>query len=197
MGDDILRIVKEDLLEVLGKMGKVSASSIEPEIKVSSSFILEAIEELERGNLIKAEGNLIFLTEEGSKRAENIIKKHSVIENYFKKTRSKEEAWKAASVLEHYVSEEVIDNIKKLSTLRKEGIPLTELKQEKGLITNIIFDPRLFERVISMGISPGERIKITNKLPDSIIVEIENKKFALDKSIAKGIRVLNIEQVLV
>ncbi|GAI16558.1 unnamed protein product [marine sediment metagenome] len=41
-----------------------------------------------------------------------------------------------------------------------------------------------------MGICPGEKIKITNKLPNSIIVEIENKKFALDKSIAKKIKVV-------
>jgi len=212
----ILGIVKEDILEAIeGKNGKALLSLIKPEIRVSSSFIFEAIKELEKEDLIRiypvrdsenreriqkrnisnrVKENLVYLTKEGTKKAKDIAKKHFFLENYFKKTRSKKEAYKAASILEHYVSMEVIDNIKELSTLKKEGIPLTEFEQKEGLIADIIFGVRLFERVISMGICPGERIKITNKLPNGIIVEIENKKFALDKNIAKGIKVLEYAQ---
>jgi len=191
MENDILRIVKEDLLEELKrKNDKLSSLLIEPEIKVSRFFISKAIGELKKEDLIQTKGELIFLTEQGNKKAESIVRKHSIIENYFKKTRSKEEAWKAASILEHYVSMKVIDNIKKLSTFRKEGAPLTEFKQKEGLITDIIFNVGLFERVVSMGICPGEKISIINRLPNSIVVEIENKKFALDLSIAKKIKVL-------
>lgn len=190
---DVLRIVKEDILEVLKeKNGKVSLLLIEPEIKVSRSFISKAIRELEKEDLIRIKKNLICLTKEGVKKAENIIKKHLILENYFRKIRSKKGAYKAAGILEHYVSMEVIENIKKLSTLKKEGVPLTEFKQKEGLITDIIFSIGLFERIISMGIFPGEKIEITNKLPDGIIVEIENKKFALAKKIARGIKVLKI-----
>jgi len=188
---EILGIVKEDILEALEeKNGKAPPSLIKPEIRVSRSFISKATRELEKEDLIRIKKNLVYLTKEGTKKAKDIVRKHFVIEDYFGKTRSKKEAYKAASVLEHYISMEVIDNIKKLSTLKKEGTPLTEFKQKKGLITDIIFGVRLFERVISMGICPGERIKITNRLPNSVIVEIENKKFALDKNIAKGIKVL-------
>ena len=190
---DVLGIVKEDILEVLkGKNGKVPLSLIKPEIKVSRSFISKAIRELEKEDLIRIKKNLICLTKEGVKKAENIIKKHLILENYFRKIRSKKGAYKAAGILEHYVSMEVIENIKKLSTLKKEGVPLTEFKQKEGLITDIIFSIGLFERIISMGIFPGEKIEITNKLPDGIIVEIENKKFALAKKIARGIKVLKI-----
>ena len=191
---DILRIVKEDILEALGRENKkVPFSLIEPEIKASRSFISEALRELEKESLVQTERGLVFLTGQGKKKAENFIEKHSIIENYFKRTKSEKMAWKAASILEHYVSMEVIDNIKKLSTFKEKGMPLTEFKQEKGLITDIIFGVGLFERVISMGICPGKRIKITNKLPNSIVVEIENKKFALDKNIAKGIKVLDLK----
>ena len=190
---DVLGIVKEDILEVLkGKNGEVPLSLIKPEIKVSRSFISKAIRELEKEDLIRIKKNLICLTKEGVKKAENIIKKHLILENYFRKIRSKKGAYKAAGILEHYVSMEVIENIKKLSTLKKEGVPLTEFKQKEGLITDIIFSIGLFERIISMGIFPGEKIEITNKLPDGIIVEIENKKFALAKKIARGIKVLKI-----
>lgn len=187
----ILEIVKEDILEALEeKNGKVPLSLVKPEIKVSRSFISKAIRELEREDLIRVEKNLVCLTKEGIKKAKVLVKKHFILEDYFKKTRNKKEAYKAASILEHYVSMEVIDNVKELSTLKKEGVPLTEFKQKKGLIADIIFGIRLFERVISMGICPGEKIKIVNKLPNSIIVEIEDKKFALDKNIAKGIKVI-------
>ena len=190
---DVLRIVKEDILEVLKeKNGKVPLLLIEPEIRVSRSFISKAIRELEKEDLIQIEKDLICLAEEGMKKAENIIKKHLILENYFKKIRSNKDAYKAASILEHYVSMEVIDNIKKLSTFKKEGVPLTEFEQKEGLITDIIFDIGLFERLISMGIFPGEKIKITNKLPNSIVVKIENKKFALSKKIAREIKVLKI-----
>ncbi|MBL7197432.1 MAG: FeoA domain-containing protein [Candidatus Omnitrophica bacterium] len=190
---DVLRIVKEDILEVLReKNGEVPLLLIEPEIRVSRSFISKAIRELEKEDLIRIKKNLACLTEKGTKKAETIIKKHLILENYFRKIRSKKEAYKAASILEHYVSMEVIDNIKKLSTLKKEGVSLTEFKQKEGLIADTIFDVGLFERIISMGIFPGEKIEITNKLPNSIVVEIENKKFALAKKIASGIKVLKI-----
>ena len=190
---DVLRIVKEDILEVLKqKNGEVSLLLIKPEVKVSRSFISKAIRELGEESLIQIKKDLICLTEEGMKRGERILGKHLILEDYFRKIRSKKEAYKAASILEHYVSMEVIDNIKKLSTFKKEGVPLTEFKQKEGLIADTIFDIGLFERIISMGIFPGEKIKITNKLPNSIIVEIENKKFALAKKIASGIKVLKI-----
>jgi hypothetical protein len=91
------------------------------------------------------------LTEEGEEKARDILKKHLVFEDYFKKTRTEREAHKIAHILEHYVSEEVLNNIKKLSTFKKEGIYLTKLKlSKKGLITNIIISGNgLFERVVS------------------------------------------------
>jgi Mn-dependent DtxR family transcriptional regulator len=191
---DILQIIKEDIIEALGRKNKkIPSLSIEPEIKTSHFLISKALGELEKEGLIKTERELVFLTKQGKKKAEDFIEKHSIIENYFKRTKSEKMAWKAASILEHYISMEVIDNIKKLSTFKEEGIPLTESKQEKGLIIDVVFGIELFERIISMGICPGKRIKITNKLPNSIIVEIENKKFALDKNIAKGIKILDFK----
>ncbi len=192
-GSEVLRIVKEDILEVLKEKNReVSLLLIEPEIRVSRSFISEAVKELEKECLIRVKKNLISLTEEGIGRAENIIKKHRILEGYFRKIRSKKEAYEIASILEHYVSMEVIDNIKKLSTFKKEGIPLTEFKHKEGLITDTTFDTGLFERIISMGILPGEKIRLLDMTPARVIVKVKNKKFALDNNTAKEIRVLKI-----
>lgn len=189
----ILKIVKEDILRILGEeKRRVSLDIIKEEIKVSYSFVSEAIEELKRERLIKSQQIFFILTEEGEEKARDILKKHLIFEDYFKKTRTEEEAHKIAHILEHYVSEEVLNNIKKLSTFKKEGIYLTKLKlSKKGLITNIIISGNgLFERMVSMGIVPGEEVMITGEVSNAIIIKIKNKKFALDKDIARKIKVL-------
>ena len=194
---DILKIVKEDILRILcERKKKTSLEIIKDEIKVTHSFIPEALKELERDGLITIQKNFISLTELGQENARKILNKHFVLENYFRKTRSKIEAHIAAHILEHYISGEVVDNIKKLSTLKKEGVPLTKFElNREGTITDITFsDYGLFERIVSMGIFLGEKIIITNEILHGIVVKIKNKKFALDKNIAKGIKAMEYEK---
>lgn len=195
---NILEIVKEDILRILGeeKSKKILLESIKLEIKVSDTFISQAIKELERENLIQFKENIILLTKEGQKIAKNIIKKHLAIEDYFKRFKREEEAHKIAHILEHYISEEVIKNIKKLSTFKKKGIPLTKFGlHKKGLISNITFsDYGLFERIVSMGMFPGKEIRIMYKIPDGLVVNVNSKKFALGRNIAKEIQVLKHER---
>jgi Mn-dependent DtxR family transcriptional regulator len=198
---DILKIVKEDILEVVGRENKkIPLKFMKLEVTISHSFVSKAIKELEEESWVKISSEegpwkeYIQLTEEGRVRANVIIKKHSVLEKYLKERRSEEEAIEATNILEHYISTEVLDTIKKLSTLKKKGIPLTEFRQEKGLIANINLNIELFERMISMGIYIGEKIRIMNRVPSGVIVKIRNKKFVLDKSIAKEIRILEYEK---
>jgi len=196
---DILRIVEEDILRILGeeKSKRVSLESIKSEIKVTYLFITNAIKELEREGLVQSQGDSIVLTKEGVGKAENIVKRHLVLENYFKiktkRTRSEREAHKMTDILEHYISKEVIEHIKKLSTFKTEGIPLTKLALNKeGVITDILFpDYGLFERIVSMGIVPSEKIKVMYKIPDGMVIYVGGKKFALGNDIAKGIEVLS------
>ena len=194
---NILKIVKEDILRILGEeKRRISLGILKEEIKVSLSFINEAVEELKKGGLVQSQQNFFRLTEKGEENAKDILRKHLIFENYFKKTRTENEAHKIAHILEHYVSEEVLNNIKKLSTFKEEGIYLTKLKlRKKGLITNImISDNGLFERVVSMGIVPGEEVMITSEVSNAIIIKIKNKKFALDKDIARKIKVLEYSE---
>ena len=44
-----------------------------------------------------------------------------------------------------------------------------------------------------MGIYPGEKIRIIRKIPNAVIIEVDNKKFALDRDIACHIKVLKNE----
>jgi Fe2+ transport system protein FeoA len=132
------------------------------------------------------------LTEKGEERAKDVLRKHLVLENYFKVMRNRKDAHKTAHVLEHYISEEIVRNLKKLSTFKEGGIPLTELKSHiPCLITDITLPcNKLFERIVSMGILPGEKIRLINKSSSGLIIEIKAKKIALDENIAKEIKVL-------
>jgi len=194
---NVLKRVKEDILRILGeRKEKVSLKSMKAEINVSLTFMSEAIKTLEEEGLISVEKEFIRLTKNGLAEAKDIVKKHLVLENYFKETRSEREADQVAELLEHYVSEEVIYNIEKLFTLKKEGVPLTEFGFNKeGLITDMITsDSKLFERMVSIGILPGEVIEVTNKIFSGVVVKINNKKIVLDKTIAKEIKVFEYEK---
>lgn len=166
-------------------------------LKVSPSFMSRAIESLAKEGMISVEKGFAKLTKTGQDEAKDIIEKHLVLENYFKATRSEREAHRAAHLLEHYVSGQVIDNIKRMSTLKKEGVPLTQLGlNREGLITDILFsDYKLFERMISMGILPGEVLEVTHTIPSGVVVKTSNKKIVLDKTIAKEIKVLAHEEI--
>lgn len=194
---DVLKIVKEDVLRILGEREeKVTPGIIKSEIEVINSFVSNAISSLEKENLIQVEDTRIRLTKKGRDKAKDIVKKHRILENYLKETRNEREAHQAAHILEHHVSEEVINNVKKLYTLKKEGFPLTKFQlHTKGIITDIsLSDYGLFERMVSMGMVLGEKITITNEIPHAIIIKIKNKKFALDKNIAKEIRVAEYDE---
>lgn len=194
---DISRIIKEDILRILGeRKKKVSLRAIKARIRVSQLSMSEAIKSLEEENLVSFEKGFIELTKNGVDEAKDIVTKHLVLENYFKDGRSKREAHRSAHLLEHYISEKVINNIKKMLTLKKEGIPLTKFGVNKeGLVTDIMSsDYKLFERMISMGILPGEVIEVTHEIPSGVIVKIKNKKIVLDKIIADEIKVVEYEK---
>ncbi|MBN1901635.1 FeoA domain-containing protein [Candidatus Sumerlaeota bacterium] len=194
---DVLRIVKEDILRFLGERNReVSIDIIKDEIKVIFSLIFEAIGELEKEELIDSHKDFYQLNEKGKTKARDILRKHQVFEDYFKKTRSEREAHEIAHILEHYVSREVTNNIIKLSTFQKDGVPLTDIEGgDKRLITDIMISAdTMFERLVSMGILPGEDIILISRLPNVVIVNVGNKKYALDKDIANKIKVLKDEE---
>jgi len=194
---NILKIVKEDILRIIAEeKKKVSLDSIKTEVKVSPFFMSKALEELEREKLIEIEENFIKLTKDGQEKSKDILKKHLVLENYFKETLDEKVAHRKAHILEHYISEEVIENIKKLRTLKGKGISLTKLRLHKeDLIVDLdILNWGLFERMVSMGILPGEKIEIVSITLARVVVKIKNKKFALDNNIAKKIKVLEYDK---
>jgi DNA-binding GntR family transcriptional regulator len=62
---NILRIIKEDILRIMGevKRTRISLKSIKEEINASNFYISKAISVLEGENLIKLEKSFVELTE--------------------------------------------------------------------------------------------------------------------------------------
>ncbi len=176
---------------------RLHINSIKSKINVSSFLTFKALKEFEKEGLIKTKKDLISLTVDGQKKSKNILRKYLILENYFKKYPDVDDitAHKKAHTLERYVSEEVIRNIKRMHTLKENAIPSTNFSLRKeGLIAdiNITKNHNLFERIVSMGIFPGNRIEILAIIPDIFVVKIGNKKFALAREISEEIKILEI-----
>ena len=73
---NIIKIVKEDILRILGEQRRrVSLEILKEKIKVSLSFICEAIEELEREGLIKSQ-QIFYLDRRGGRKDQRYFKKN-------------------------------------------------------------------------------------------------------------------------
>ena len=190
---DSLKKVKEDILRIIGERKRnVQIESMLGEIKDFPSVVYQAIKELENEGLIKSQQGFLKLTGKKKEKVDDILRKHLALEDYFKETKTKKEAHEMAHILEHHISQEVLNNLRSLSTHKKQSFPLTNLNPgEQGIISDFTFsDYGLFERIISMGIFLGEKIRMIKEIPDNIIINIKDKEFVLDKNIAKEIKVL-------
>jgi len=191
----ILTIVKEDVLRILAENNdRVPVKLLKSDIKVSGYFIDKAVRDMAREKLVLSEGQFIRLTDEGKVEAGDILKKHLTIEKYFEDLKSKKEAHRISNLIEHYISEEVMENLKKLSTFKEKGLSLVKFDKGGCLITDIVSGNDFFERLISMGIFPGEKIEIIKDLPNGIIFRIRNKKVFISDKIAESIRALAYDE---
>ncbi|MBN1298568.1 MAG: FeoA domain-containing protein [Actinobacteria bacterium] len=192
---EILRIVKEDILRILAEnKSRASEELIDSDIKVSKHYMSQAFTELQQDKLLRRDGNNFELTAEGAVKSKFILDKHLFLKNYFKELKNKNEIDKVSHIIEHHISEQVIKNLKKLSTFKKEGSALTDFMDDKCFITDISFNDAFFERLVSMGILPGEKITVINNLPNGLVFKVKNKKIFLAKEIANNIKVISYEE---
>jgi Mn-dependent DtxR family transcriptional regulator/Fe2+ transport system protein FeoA len=190
---DCLRIAKEDILRILAEQpGTVARLDyLKAEMGPSCASLSEAVAELEQGGLIRVVEDAVSLMPAGEHVAGDILQNHVTLEQYLRRGRDDTEAHEAAHVLEHYVSRQVVRNLGQLEALKDKGVPLTEFGfHREGMVSDISFPAlSLFERVVSMGIVPGQRIEVVNRTGGTFIVNAGGK-FAIDQDIARGIEVV-------
>ena len=196
--ENILRVLKEEKLDNKGSVDEIRNLAKEPIVieyigTDLDEFFTEGLQELLGLGYVKLENDLIYMTEEGFEEANTILSFHQIIENYFLKDLDNETAHRYAHILEHLISFEVEKNLKRIMELEDSGEPLTQYTSDEGIITGLNFtDKRMLERIISMGLCPGQRLKIITKLSDCFIVKSRYTHLAIDKSLCEGILVAMI-----
>ena len=99
------------------------------EVAVTHSFVSKVIKELEKEGLVKVfqkrspKESIYNWRRKGKSIQMLLSKKYSVLEKYFKQRRSEEEVIRATNILEHCISTEVIDNIKKYLLSKRKAFP--------------------------------------------------------------------------
>lgn len=193
--ENILRVMVEETngLEALERVRELAKHPIIPESTISdlNKYFIKGLKELQESGLIVIKNENIYITKQGQIEGNKILIKHLSIENYFLKKLDAKQAHKAAHLLEHLISKEVIKNLNRLNLIEGYGIPLNDFKSSEGIISDLkIEDTQLFERLISMGVCPGQRIKIIARLTPSIVVKLRNTQIAIDNCICSGIMVV-------
>ena len=204
-GKNAIDIIKENILRVMIEettgtetIVKVRELAREPIIPESweinpDEFFMEGLRELQEKGLVTVSDTVIkqiSITEKGRNEAEIIFSRHTAIEKYLLRDLDEIEAHRAAHVLEHMISEEVIENMKRITSIEDDGGSLLEFNFNEGIISALkIDDTQLFERMISMGVCPGQRIKIIAKIAAGLIVKLKHTQIAIDRSICDDIKV--------
>ena len=173
----------------------------------------EILSELERSALVEIRGPLITLTAEGKARAQPIIRRHRLAERLLTDVlgMSFEDMEEAACEYEHTLAPGLTEAICTLLGHPREcphGSPIPEgdcCQRAENSVTTFVksleaweigdeikisfirkVDPILIGKLISLGVSPGEKIKIRQKFP-AYVIQIQHTQIALEQDIANGI----------
>lgn len=133
MVKDELSASLEDYLELICNLledsESVKAVEIARRLNVSRASVSEALAKLAKKNLIYYEGHKgISITEEGLKKAKEVIEKHKTFSKFFENILGleREEAMENACKIEHVISENLFEKIKSFQNFCEENPELIE-----------------------------------------------------------------------
>jgi len=193
--NDILKMYKEDLLRATLEFGKENDEAniklILADVGGEKRLFEQATLELEEENLITRKGEYVVLTPAGREAAEKIYAKHRFIEEYFREVFNEPDVHILAHALEHCASDNLLAKMQGELALMSETLNLSDLKTgERATILAIaVPDKKLFSRLLGIGLSPRSKVKLFEKLPGQLVVEVEGRKIALDMLLADKVLV--------
>lgn len=183
---------------------------IEKAMSVKCDNFEELLSKLQSKKLIKIEDENIFLTEEGSKVGQNILKKHHLSELLLFDVLGKDlpGVHEEACKLEHDISDKTADNIenivnsescphgtKLLGEEWEDSIKLADGKVgNKYKVLKIPEDKASVTRLCSINILPGSKIKLKEKSFDTIIIKNSSSHYILSSELSENIDVIPIEK---
>lgn len=112
---------KEDYLRSIYELtsegeGGAKTSELAKKMKVSDASATEALKKLEDEDLVcRAPYKGFTLSPMGKKEAEELQKKHSILEKFFSEKLGLENAEEQADAVEHHITEEAAERIKELN----------------------------------------------------------------------------------
>lgn len=194
----------------------VIAARVADEMGVSASTMVSTLRRLEREGYVKVERRKeIRLTSEGRKVAEQILRRHFLIERFLTDLLGLDwvKAHQEAHRLEHAVSQEVEERLAKLlshpttcphgnpipgrgSARQQKGAPLNQVPAGRQVELEYITeggerDARLLGFLQQHGLVPGTKVQVLDVAPSLGIMSLRVGKdeFALGIEAAKKIRV--------
>ncbi|MDD1678794.1 MAG: metal-dependent transcriptional regulator [Methanomicrobiales archaeon] len=199
---------KEDLMEEVYLLTRNGTSSIPvscllSHLKIPCAELEELIAVLRAENALCREPcGEIALTACGRILAEQVVKKHQILEHFFVEMLGVDphEAAKEACRLEHHISDELTGRLSDLVNrsagkkgpdgIMETGISLLDCREGDSLVILRIDHPGKLHRLMDLGFLPGERIVIKRKLRNrALVVAVKGCDIALSPDIASLIRV--------
>lgn len=189
------------------------------EVRVSE-IDADALKELESQGFIKVFGDRLSLTDKGEDLGRKIIRLHRLTERLLLDVLGMEEEVyeRVACDIEHVITEELEEAICTLLGHPKicpHGKPIPPGRcciNHERLVERIVYSlnelypgdegklsyiysrsPELINRLMSLGLVPGRKIKVLKRFP-SYIIQIENTRIALDEEVAKNIYVVKLRK---
>ena len=116
--DESLEDYLETILLLQKRLGQVRSIDIANEMNFSKPSVSVAMKNLrEKGYITVAENGYIILTEDGSRRANNVLERHTILSDWLMRIGVSEEVAKQdACRVEHDLSDESFEAIKGLSS---------------------------------------------------------------------------------
>ncbi len=188
-----IKELQEDILRIIVEQGIQPFPIVKLIDQCGNTKKLGRVLDLMETHLfIKIRDSHISLTPKGETYGMIIAKKHQAIENAFQNPISPVNSHKIASILEHSLSSREIEQLIFMQQTKNiKSFPLNEYTLPQATIYRITFySDKLFYKMISLGIYPGQRIEISHQNNNNQIIKVKNSRFAIDRIIARNIQVI-------
>jgi Mn-dependent DtxR family transcriptional regulator len=188
--EDFLKEIMEDMLRIAAeKKDVIPISILKTKISVDDGIFARGVEELENKGLSYVENNELVLTGKGREKAAKILARYEIIEKYFHEILEEPVSHNVAHALEHFVAEKTIKRMKDFLAMKERGKPTTDFPLGRDILIVGIqsTDKNILEKIISLGLAPGNKIRVEEKIPNAVIFNVGGRKVALANEIAESI----------
>jgi len=191
--------------------GRVKVSELSKNLRVKAPSVVQMLRKLRKKDFVDYDRSGVELTKEGERKAIQVVRRHELAERLLSDVFGHElpKVHERACKFEHVLDEELTDKLDEAlgrPTTCPHGSPiptsngrmskvrsdeLTDIPESgECVVVTIPEEKGSVERLLSLNILPGEKIKIIEKLPrGALMVQCGKSQVALSRDIASKILV--------